>query len=84
MTPTVRVQLFAAARDAAGIDTLWVEVPGGSETVAHLRLRIAEQSPALADLLPRCRLAVDDEFASDDDPVAIGQSVAVLPPVSGG
>ena len=42
-----------------------VELPP-SATVADLRRRLAEQIPALAALLQRSALAVNNEFARDD------------------
>ncbi len=79
----VRIRLFARARDLAGTDTLTVELPVGA-TVQQLRRRLAEASPALANLLPRCALAVNDEFADNDLTVPADAEVALLPPVSGG
>src|SRR5512142_1630868 len=78
----VRVLYFAAARDAAGVarEDL-VEVPA---TVAALRAALSARHPALERLLPRCRIAVDEEFAADDTPIPEGAEVAVVPPVAGG
>ncbi len=78
----VTVLLFAAARDAAGTTRLAVDPTPA--TVGALRLRLAEAYPPLARLLPRCRLAVDQEFARDEDPLREGAEVAIVPPVAGG
>ena len=39
---------------------------------------------ALAELLPRCALACNGEYADGVQPLADGDEVAVIPPVSGG
>ena len=75
------VLLFAAARDLAGTPTLTVPA---CATVGDLRRALAAACPALAGLLPRCRVAVDLAFAADADGVPGGAEVAVIPPVSGG
>ncbi len=76
------VLYFAAARDAAGTDREALEaVP---PDVAALRRALEARHPPLARLLPRCRLAVDQEFADDAAPLRDGAEVAVVPPVSGG
>jgi molybdopterin converting factor subunit 1 len=73
---------FAGARDAAGTgrETL-APVPA---TVGALRRALAEAHPRLGGVLPRCRIAVDQEFAPDDAPLREGAEVAVVPPVAGG
>jgi len=76
------VLYFAAAREAAG--TGREELPERPATVGALREILARRHPPLARLLPRCRIAVDEEFASDDGPVPDGAEAAVIPPVSGG
>lgn len=80
---TLRVKLFARARDLAGTSELAVELPAGA-TVADLRAALALQRPALTGLLPRCVFAVDNEFAADETPLSAEREVALLPPVSGG
>jgi len=79
----LHVRLFARARDLAAADTLSVELPPGA-TVADLRRRMAAVTPALAPLLPRCAVAVNNDFAEEDRVVTETDEVAVLPPVSGG
>lgn len=79
----ITVKLFARARDLAGVDAARVELPAGA-TVAMLRQALARDYPALAPLLEKSALAMANEFASDDQPLAADAEVAVLPPVSGG
>jgi molybdopterin converting factor small subunit len=80
---THTVYLFARSRDLAGADRLGVELPPGS-TGADLRRALALACPPLAGLLARSALAVNGEFARDTDPVAEGDEISLLPPVSGG
>jgi molybdopterin converting factor subunit 1 len=78
------VLLFAALRQRAGRDELVVELdPSRPTTVAELRRAIAAQHSGLGSI-DHCRVAIDQEFASDDQPVAVGAEVALIPPVSGG
>jgi molybdopterin synthase catalytic subunit len=79
----IHVRFFARARDLAGTDTRSLELPAGA-TVAELRRRLQTEMPALAELLPRCALSVNGEFAGDDVVLPAAAEVAVLPPVSGG
>ncbi len=76
------VLYFAAARDAAGLAR--ETMADHPSTVGDLRRALAAARPALARVLPRCRIAVDQEFADDGAPVREGAEVAVVPPVSGG
>jgi len=76
------VLYFAAAREAAG--TGREELAARPASVRELREVLAARHPALARILPRCRIAVDEEFAKDDEPVPEGAEAAVIPPVSGG
>jgi molybdopterin converting factor small subunit len=73
----------ARRKDLAGASEVRVELPEGA-TVADLRRRIASDVPALAGLLERCAVAVNDEFADDALTLPHPAEVAILPPVSGG
>jgi molybdopterin synthase catalytic subunit len=79
----LRVHLFARARDIAGTSSIELDLPKGA-TVGQLRQRLAEAQPALAALLERSALAVNDEFADDQATLPADAEVALLPPVSGG
>jgi molybdopterin synthase catalytic subunit len=80
---TVRVRLFARTRDLAGADALTVELPAAA-TVRELRAALIELRPALRELLPRCAVAVNEDFADDELNVPANADVALIPPVSGG
>ena len=80
---TIRVRLFARARDLAGAEVVAIDLPAGA-TVADLRVRLAERVPALRDLLPRTAVAVNEDFAEAATPIPPGAEVALIPPVSGG
>ena len=77
------VRLFARARDLAGSASVAVDLPEGA-TVADLRRGLAGAYPALAGLLERSALAVNDEFADDSLTLPLRAEIALLPPVSGG
>jgi molybdopterin converting factor small subunit len=79
---TLGVALFAGMAAAAGrrrIDLPWT---GG--TAADVRRLVAEALPALAPLAARSGVAVADRYVTDDAPIAAGDDVALIPPVSGG
>ncbi len=82
---TVRLLLFAAAREAAGCGQL--EVPATSVGEA-LAVAEAGLGAALGRVLRCCTVFVGDEAVdlarAWDVPVPDGTEVAVLPPVSGG
>jgi molybdopterin converting factor subunit 1 len=80
----VRVKLFAVARQRAGQDHVEVEVPAAAATVADLRVAIAKRCPALTDVLPHVKVAVNNEYAADRTPLPADAEVALIPPVSGG
>ena len=40
--------------------------------------------PALSTMLPRCALAINGEYVRGAAPIADGDEIAVLPPMSGG
>jgi molybdopterin synthase catalytic subunit len=79
----ITVLFFASARERAGATTTDVELDEGA-TVESLFGRLVADVPALADILPGCRAAVDEEFARASTVLENGQTVAILPPVSGG
>ena len=81
MTPTVHVRLFAALREEAGASTLDVEASTPAEVEASLARRFGERFARIASA---GQVVVNGERATRDTPLADGDEVALLPPVSGG
>jgi molybdopterin converting factor subunit 1 len=77
------VRLFAVAKERAGCTEIEVELSLPT-TVADLRVALAWQHPALAELAPRVMIAVNAEYAADTTLILPGANVALIPPVSGG
>ena len=75
------LRLFAAARDAAGTGR---EVVDGATVGELLDAAMVRHGERFAAVLARSRVWKNGEPADRDTPVADGDEVAVLPPVSGG
>lgn len=78
----IDVLYFGGAREAAG--TARESLRAAPATVGELRRALEEAHPGLARILPRCRVALDEEFVEDAAAVPDGAEVAIVPPVSGG
>ncbi len=80
----VRIRLFAQLRQRAGADTIEADLSDGA-TVSEAIAELARRSP-IADTLAvlPVRMAVNRELVADDTPLAPGDELALLPPVSGG
>ena len=80
----IAVKLFGPAAQRTGARELRVTLEADRPTCAAVRAAIARAEPRLAGLLQTGRLAVNHEFATDDDYVAPGDEVALIAGVSGG
>lgn len=81
-TCMVRVLYFAACREKTGLSLEELDV--GGRTVDEIVRAVALRHPSLAPLLPRCRVAVNQSFATLHDVVPEGAELALVPPVAGG
>ncbi len=79
----VTVRLFARLRELAGAETIAVDVAEPA-TVAAVWQAVAAVAPALAPFERALSCAVNAHFSRMSHPVAAGDDVAFLPPVSGG
>jgi molybdopterin synthase sulfur carrier subunit len=78
---------FAWVREKIGTDGETLDPPADVTTVAALLDWLATRSPGHAAALAersRIRVALDDDFASPDSPVAGARELAIFPPVTGG
>jgi len=79
---TVRVLLFASYAETIGRETLEVTLPEAA-TVADVVSRI-RRLPGGAALPPKPLCARNLAHAGQDDRVAAGDEIAILPPMAGG
>ena len=79
----VTIRLFARLRDLAGSGELVRDVPSPATVQTVWRDLVAEM-PRLSDYEKTMSVAVNADYARMSAPVADGDEVAFLPPVSGG
>ena len=79
----VNVLLFASLREAAGASQLSLSLESGAQGRSVVE-ELARRLPECRALLDRSALAVNEVYASPDVPLQDGDTVAVIPPVSGG
>ncbi len=79
----VTIRLFARLRDIAGAGELVREATGGA-TVGSLWAGLVAEYPDLSPYEKSISCAVNADYSRFSTPVADGDEVAFLPPVSGG
>ncbi|WP_205500817.1 molybdopterin converting factor subunit 1 [Rufibacter psychrotolerans] len=79
----MEILLFGITREIVGSGTLKIKPEETIQTVGQLKAWLAGQYPAMGKL-SSLAVAVDSEYADDDQPLQSGQEVALIPPVSGG
>lgn len=79
----VRVLFFATFRDLAQQSSADLQLADDA-TVADLRQSLAEAFPNLAKAIPTALVAVNKQYAFDEEPVPEQAEIALFPPVSGG
>ncbi len=77
------VRLFALYRERAGASIVAVDVPEGA-SVGDLTNAVRGDYPRLAPPEVRIVVAVNAEYADDDQLLQAGDEVCLIPPVSGG
>lgn len=80
---SIRVLFFAAAADAVGAQVMEFESEPPAD-VARLFERLETLHPGAAPLLKRCAAAVNEQYARRSTRLSPGDTVAIIPPVSGG
>ena len=81
----ITVLFFASARELAGASECVVELEEGARTIA-LRAAVAKRFPLAKELIADVTLALNEDYVEiDADPeLKDGDTVALIPPVSGG
>jgi MoaE-MoaD fusion protein len=79
----VRVRLFAVLRDAVGRSETELRLAPGA-TAEDAWRRLTAEHPALAPRRQSLAVSVNRRYAPFDAPLADGDEVAFIPPVSGG
>jgi molybdopterin synthase sulfur carrier subunit len=80
----VRVLYFAGLRDAIGVPEESLELPPRVDTVGALADHLAAKHRAYAERRAHVRIGRNESFARDDEPLADGDVIALIPPVAGG
>jgi molybdopterin synthase sulfur carrier subunit len=86
MTPTmlsIRVLLFAQLAEEVGQDKLSLSLPQGC-TVADVIHALTDMHPSLNEKKSHLAFAVNETYANPHLELHDGDTVAVIPPVSGG
>ena len=80
----VRVLYFAAVRDLTGTGEEELDLPADVRTVAAFGAFLERAHPPLAGRMKHVRIARNEAFAAAADPIAAGDTLALIPPVAGG
>ncbi|RZU99161.1 MoaD/ThiS family protein [Spiribacter vilamensis] len=79
----MKIELYGVLREAAGTETVNLPIETPCRIADALDVLVGEH-PAIEDHLPRVACAVDDELRTRQDTVHDGETLVLLPPVSGG
>jgi molybdopterin converting factor subunit 1 len=79
----IKVLFFASLRDYAGTGTMEVEIPAGT-SVGELKVLLVQRFPRMAPAQKSTMVAINREYAADEQIIPPEAEVALFPPVSGG
>ncbi|MBX0328766.1 molybdenum cofactor biosynthesis protein MoaE [Oscillochloris sp. ZM17-4] len=80
---TIHIRFFAGHRDIVGRSAQDMQIEAGA-TLGQVWERLTAEHPRLAGYTGRLLYAINQEFAGPGSPLADGDEVAFIPPVSGG
>lgn len=78
----ITILYFAAVRELVGKDEEQIDVD--AKTIGELAAFLPTQHASLAGRLASVRFARNETFARNDEPIAEGDVIALIPPVAGG
>jgi molybdopterin synthase catalytic subunit len=79
----IQLLFFASAREKIGHARVSFDVPVGTQVDAFKKL-LVEKHPVLEPMMGTILIAVNQQFAGDDEIIPDDAEVAIFPPVSGG
>ena len=86
----IQVLFFASAREAAGnISNTSIELTKDEATTAGIRQKLSQMYPGLASMVQdedNLTLALNEEYVTSGQvlPLKEGDTIALIPPISGG
>ena len=83
MRMNVEISYFGPAREALGVGREVLEIAEMTD-VDRFMQHLAAVRPAIAHLIPACRLAIGERYASSGEVLSDGDRLAIIPPVAGG
>ena len=83
MSDHARILFFATLREKTGLHETTMEFPQGSR-ISDVKNIVLQKFPALATSMDTLIVALNHEFAFDEDIVPNEAEIAMFPPVSGG
>ncbi len=78
----LKVLTFGIAREITGGNAVQIDLPDGASAL-DLKRFFLKKYPAFSNL-NYLQIAVNQEFAADDQPILSDDEIALIPPVSGG
>ncbi|MFC2125070.1 MoaD/ThiS family protein [Bacteroidota bacterium] len=79
----LKIKLFAVLKDRIGESNITLDLPQDLNA-GELKTIIKNQYPAVGDVINLARVAVNEEFVADREPINEEDFVALIPPSSGG
>ncbi len=80
----IQIQFYGGLRRRVGSDTTTIHVDAEAPTVGDAVEAVQREIPALKGILTSVARAVGDEIVNDEHILEEGDTLALLPPVSGG
>ncbi|MFD1017843.1 molybdopterin converting factor subunit 1 [Thalassobacillus hwangdonensis] len=76
----INILLFAGLQEKVGKESVQLDIEAG--TIQSLRKQLKENYQL--DEIDTAMAAINEEYATDESTVTLGDTVAFIPPVSGG
>lgn len=83
MNDHARILFFATLRDRTGVREISIEFPQGAR-ITDIKKTVLEKYPAIGQLMETMIVALNHQFAFNEDVVPNEAEIAMFPPVSGG